>query len=121
MLISTAVSASILSFLYVNLSLNVIGYRRKYGISIGDGDHEDFLRAIRAQANLTEYAPIGLILLACLELNQAPLWLTSVLATVFVLGRLIHPLGMKKATLSWQPQSLRNDADNIFLDYYGNC
>jgi len=97
MLIVTAIAASVLGLLYVRLSLNVIGFRRKHGVSVGDGGHEDLLRAIRSQANLAEYAPIALILLACLELNQAPMWLTSVLAAAFVAGRLLHPLGMSNA------------------------
>jgi len=102
MLIATAVTASILSFLYVKLSLNVIRYRQKYDVSIGDGDHEDLFRAIRAHANLTEYAPIALILLACLEINRAPLWIVSILAAMFIIGRLLHPVGMKSSKSPWQ-------------------
>jgi len=104
MLIVTAIAASVLGLLYVRLSLNVIGFRRKHGVSVGDGGHEDLLRAIRSQANLAEYAPIALILLACLELNQAPMWLTSVLAAAFVAGRLLHPLGMSNADHPLQPR-----------------
>ena len=63
---------------------------------------EDLLRAIRAHANLTEYAPIALILLTCLELNRAPLWLTSILAGIFVIGRLLHSVGMKSSESPWQ-------------------
>ena len=104
MLIVTAIAASILSFLYVKLSLNVIGYRRKHDVSVGDGGHEDLFRAIRAQGNLAEYAPIALILLACLEINHAPLWMTTILAAAFVVGRLLHPAGMKSAESPWQPR-----------------
>lgn len=104
MLIVTAISAAILAFLSVKLSLNVIAQRRKHNVSVGDGGHEDLLRAIRAQANLTEYAPIALILLACLEMNGAPIWLTSLLALAFIVGRLLHPLGMKGADHPMQPR-----------------
>ena len=100
----TAVTASILSFLYIKLSLNIVAYRRKYKVSVGDGGHDDLLRAIRTQANLTEYAPVGLMLLMCLEINKAPLWLTVILATVFVVGRLLHPLGMKSKKSPMQPR-----------------
>lgn len=104
MLLVTAITASILGLLYVKLSLNVIGYRRKHGVSIGDGGEEKLLRAIRTHANLAEYAPLALILLACLELNHAPWWITSLLATAFVIGRLLHPMGMKTAKASLQPR-----------------
>ncbi len=104
MLIVTAISAAVLAFLYVKLSLNAITQRRKHGVSVGDGGHEELLRAIRAQANLAEYAPIALILLACLEMNGSPIWLTSLLALAFIVGRLLHPLGMKGADHPMQPR-----------------
>ena len=101
MLIITAISASILGYLYFRLSFNVILLRRKFEVSIGGGNEESLERAIRTQANLTEYAPIALILLACLELNGAPWWLTAPIAATFVLGRLIHPMGMNDPTSSF--------------------
>ena len=104
MLIVTAIAASVLGLLYVRLSLNVIGFRRKHGVSVGDGGHEDLLRAIRSQANLAEYAPIALLLMACLELNQTPIWITSFLAASFVVGRLLHPIGMKFTDSPLQPR-----------------
>lgn len=104
MLIITSIAASILGALYIRLSLNVIGYRRQYGVSVGDGGEEDLLRAIRAQGNLAEYAPVALILLACLEMNAAPWWLTAALAAAFVVGRVLHPLGMKTANSPMQPR-----------------
>ena len=104
MLIVTAIAASVLGLLYVRLSLVVIGFRRKHGVSVGDGGHEDLLRAIRSQGNLAEYAPIALLLLACLEFNQTPIWITSILAASFVVGRLLHPVGMKSADSPMQPR-----------------
>ncbi|MFV1977190.1 MAG: MAPEG family protein [Candidatus Scalindua sp.] len=104
MIIVTAIAASVLGLLYVKLSLNVIGYRRKHGVSVGDGGNEDLLRVIRAHANLAEYAPIALILIASLEINHTPWWVTTVLATAFVLGRLLHPSGMKEAGSALKPR-----------------
>lgn len=94
MLPITATAAAILGLLYVRLAFGIIGYRRKHRVSIGDGGDEQLQRRIRAHANLTEYAPIGLILLACLEANRAPWWLTLILALLFCTGRLLHPAGM---------------------------
>jgi uncharacterized membrane protein YecN with MAPEG domain len=53
-------------------------------------------RAIRAQANFAEYVPIALILMACLEINGAPLWLIAILGITFVAGRVIHAQGMSQ-------------------------
>lgn len=104
MLIVTAVAASVLGLLLVRLSLVVIGFRRKHGVSVGDGGHDDLHRAIRSQANLAEYAPIALLLVACLELNQTPIWITSILAASFVVGRVLHPLGMKSTGSPLKPR-----------------
>ena len=95
MLVITAIAASILSVLYFKLAVKVVTYRKKSQISVGYGDNEKLHRAIRAHANLTEYAPLGLILIACLEMNNAPWLLTAILALGFVSGRILHPMGMK--------------------------
>ena len=106
MLWITALAAAILAFLHVWLSLNVIRLRQSLKVVIGDGGHEELIRAIRAQGNLAEYAPIGLILLACLEWNGAPWWLTAPLALAFVSGRLLHPQGIRSAAAPWRPRVL---------------
>lgn len=104
MLIVTAIAASILGMLYIKLSSSVIVFRRQYKVNIGNGEEEELLRAVRAQANLAEYSPITLILLACAELNGGPWWLTTILALVFIVGRIIHSIGMKQTDLPWQPR-----------------
>ncbi len=100
MLYITALSASVLAGLCVMLSLNVVGIRRKEKISVGDGGNEDLLRAMRAQANLLEYAPITLILLACAEINGVHRLLLFLLAMAFIAGRVLHPAGIKTAQSS---------------------
>ena len=110
LLIVTATTASVLGLLLAKLSLNVIGQRRKLSVGMGDGGHEALTRAIRAQANLAEYAPIALILLACLELNEGPMWLTVTLASLLVLGRLLHPVGIKTAEAAWQASGAASTA-----------
>jgi len=96
MLYITALTASILGALVVMLSLNVVGIRRKQKVSVGDGDLPELQRAIRAQGNMIEYAPIGLILLACAELNGVPRIIVAILAIAFVAGRVLHPAGIKQ-------------------------
>lgn len=103
-LIITALSASVLGLLNIKLAFDVIKLRRKHGVSLGDGDHKDLNHAIRAHANLIEYAPMALILIGCLELNRAPAWLVAVLAFVFVIGRILHSIGMKKDDIPWSPR-----------------
>lgn len=104
MLIITGFTASILALLYVKLTFNVIGQRREHKVGLGDGGHEPLNRAIRAHGNLAEFAPIGLILIACLEYNFAPYFLTVPLAILFVAGRILHAMGMKDDNISWSPR-----------------
>jgi uncharacterized membrane protein YecN with MAPEG domain len=96
MLKITAISAAILTFIFVKLAFNVIALRRKNKISIGFGDNQDLARAIRAHGNFSEYSPLALILIACLEINGCWWFVLLPLATMFIAGRVIHALGISK-------------------------
>jgi len=52
------------------ISVHTVGLRRIAKISIGDGGDESFLRAIRMQANFSEYAPLTLVLLAFVDIQR---------------------------------------------------
>jgi len=94
LLIVTPLTAAALVVLYVRLTLGVVKIRRREKVSLGDAGNEELLKAMRAQGNLTEWAPIALILLTVLELNSAPIWVCAVPAVAFVLGRFLHPQGI---------------------------
>jgi uncharacterized membrane protein YecN with MAPEG domain len=90
MLKITAIYAAILTFVYVKLTLNVINLRRQNQVSLGDGGREDLQQAIRSHGNFTEYVPLGLILLACLEANHIHWTIVLLLGGVFTTGRLYY-------------------------------
>ena len=94
MLFITSIIASVLTIIFIKLSFAVIGLRRKNKVGLGNGGHEDLERAIRAQGNFAEYVPFGIILIACLELNGAPLWLVAIPGIALIIGRLIHVKGI---------------------------
>jgi uncharacterized membrane protein YecN with MAPEG domain len=94
MLIVTSIIAAVLTAIFIRLSFNVIGLRRKNKVGLGSGGNEDLERAIRAQGNFAEYVPFGLILLACLELNGAVWWLVAIPGVALIIGRLIHAIGI---------------------------
>ena len=96
MLIVTTLIACILAVLFIRLSFGVIRLRRLHKVGLGSGGVDDLERAIRAQANFAEYVPIALILMACLELNGAPLWLIAIFGIAFVAGRVIHAIGINQ-------------------------
>jgi uncharacterized membrane protein YecN with MAPEG domain len=96
MLIVTTLIACILAAFFIHLSLGVIRLRRRHKVGLGSGGVDDLERAIRAQANFAEYVPIALILMACLEINGAPLWLIGILGIALVAGRMIHAKGINQ-------------------------
>jgi uncharacterized membrane protein YecN with MAPEG domain len=51
---------------------------------------------VRVHGNLTEYAPIFLILLLVAELGQAPVWLLHGTGIAFVVARALHAFGLSR-------------------------
>jgi uncharacterized membrane protein YecN with MAPEG domain len=91
MLLITAFFSSILALIFYKLSINVISLRRKYKVSLGSSKkHKDLDQAIRAHGNLSEFLPIGLILLACLEVNHLPKIVVFMCGLFFLIGRYLH-------------------------------
>ena len=97
MLLITSIIAALLSLILIKLSFAVINLRRENKVSLGGGGNDALERAIRAQANFTEYVPTGLILIACLEVNGAPWWLVLTTGLTLIIGRVFHALGMNQA------------------------
>ncbi len=93
---ATALYAGLLGLLLVALAYNVSRYRVGLKIASGDGDHPGLKRAIRAHGNLTENAPIGLILLAAVEAQGFSEIAIHVLGSVLVIGRVLHAFGLAR-------------------------
>ena len=91
-------TAGMLGFLLLILSLRVSLRRQSAGISVGDGGDSELLLRQRAQANLVEYAPITLFLVFLAEQTWGSSWYVTALAALFVVARILHPLGMQTAS-----------------------
>ena len=101
MLIITAFFSSILALIFYKLSINVIRLRRKYKVSLGSSKkHKDLEQAIRAHGNLSEFLPIGLILLACLEVNHLPKIVVFLCGLFFLIGRYPHATSFLKEEIN---------------------
>ena len=98
MLKITAIYASILTFVYLKLTYNVISLRRENKVSLGDGGLKDLQQAIRSHGNFAEYVPLGLILLACLEANRIHWTIVLLLGGFFTVGRLYYAKAFLEAT-----------------------
>jgi uncharacterized membrane protein YecN with MAPEG domain len=93
----TAIYCSLLAIWLFVLSIRVIGLRGNPAfafIAQGKGDEELLNRAIRAQGNLIEYAPIMLFILFFLEASGIPELAVRILGDSFLLGRLMHGTAM---------------------------
>jgi len=90
----TALTAAALALLLVYLSITTIRMRMKHSVAYGDAGQHDLTAAIRAHGNLTEYAPIGIILIALLESGGANRTILSIVAAVFVGARLLNAIGL---------------------------
>ena len=93
MLTITPIYAALIAYVYIWLSSNVITHRMRGKVSIGDGGDDALLRAIRAQGNCAEYAPIGLILLVIAELQGAGGIMLNILGLSLLVGRIMHAVG----------------------------
>lgn len=82
--------AAIIAIWLVALSARVIVYRRGNRVEIGSDQSRTLDFRIRAQGNLTEYAPFALLLLALIELHGLPGWGVHILGLLLLAGRLLH-------------------------------
>lgn len=63
----------------------------------GDGGNAPLMRRMRAQANFVENTPFVLILVGVIEASgRGGIWL-AVVGALFMLGRVLHALGMDSA------------------------
>ena len=106
MLLVTSIIASALTIIFIKLSFAVISLRRQNKISLGSGGNDELERAIRAQGNFSEYVPIALILIGCLEINGAPWWLVALSGVSLIIGRLLHAIGISERHRSFKKRVL---------------
>ena len=92
----TGLAAAICALLLIYCAYATVRQRLASQIGFGDGDNPDLLTARRIHANLSEHAPIFLIMLGVLELaNAHHLGLTTITA-LFLVGRVAHIVGMNQ-------------------------
>ena len=86
----TTALVSVLSLWLLALSIAVIKSRGAQKVSLGEGEGGMLQRRVRAQANLTEYAPLFVVMIAVAEVQGGNSTILGLLSVVFVLGRLAH-------------------------------
>ncbi|MDO6733639.1 MAPEG family protein [Octadecabacter sp. 1_MG-2023] len=98
MLTLTSLYAGLLAMLYLALSWRVIQGRFAAGVSLGDGDDKPLQRRMRAHGNAGENIPLGLILLALVEVQGAPVFAVHGLGVMLLVGRVLHGVALTRST-----------------------
>lgn len=83
-----------LILLNIFLSFRIIALRRRHKVGIGTSKNPELSLAVRAHANLTEHAPLLLIMMACIELSFDEKTWVHILGVSLVLARLLHSWGL---------------------------
>lgn len=97
----TLISAAVAAMINLWLSVRCGRARTAAKVSHGDGGDMTLTKAMRAHANFNEYAPITLILVAAIELSGHGGWLLAGTAIAFLVGRVLHGLGMEPDKTNW--------------------
>lgn len=95
----TSINAAVLyiglfCLLMLVLKGNVGRVRTREKIGFGDGGNEPMQRALRVQGNAVEDVPVVLLGLIGLGALAAPALLIHVLGASFLLGRVLHAIGL---------------------------
>lgn len=90
----TLASAAALGAINLWLALRIVRMRVRDEVLIGDGGDDLLAGRMRAHANLVEYAPFVLVLLALIELARGSGLASGLTALIFVIARIAHPMGM---------------------------
>lgn len=94
-------TTGILGVIFFCLTVWVVNYRNKTKLMLGDGsgtglpDGQGLQIAVRAHCNFAEFVPMILLLLACLDYEDASRSFFIVLCGALVLGRILHPIGIR--------------------------
>ena len=78
------------------LGLRISRWRVRDRVMYGDGGDPAHAAQVRAHANFAEYAPFVIALIAAIELARGPSPILWGMAAAFVIGRLLHPIGMDR-------------------------
>ncbi|MEA5444891.1 MAPEG family protein [Gammaproteobacteria bacterium AB-CW1] len=71
--------------------------RRRHRVGINSGGREDIALAMRAHANAVENLPLGLLLLALLEIQGIHVGFLHLLGGGLLLGRFLHAWGLSRS------------------------
>jgi uncharacterized protein len=90
----TAFVAAICALLLLATAIDTVRQRMRVRSPFGDAADQKLISASRSHGNLAEHAPIVILLLAGLELANAWHMGLMVVGAVFLIGRVLHIVGL---------------------------
>ncbi len=93
---TTALTAIALVPIWFILWVMVVVGRTQFKVSIGDAGESSLLLKIRRHGNFIEWVPFVLILMMLAETQGVGATLIKIAGTLLVIGRLVHPFGLKE-------------------------
>lgn len=96
--IITAFWAGLIGLLGLALAINVVRWRARYAVGLGDGGQEQLERAIRVFGNFAEYTTLCLVLIGLLDMLAGPRWLIHACGAVLLVGRAAHAWGLSASS-----------------------
>ena len=96
----TALYAGILGLMNCYIAFLAGSLRGRLKISVGDGGNKELLVAMRRHGNFIEFVPLGLVLIALLEMNGVTSVAIHALGAGLVVTRVCHAMGLEADSLS---------------------
>ncbi len=109
----TAIAAGIIINLQMILMMICGKSRYKHKQGLGDSGQPELLARIRSHGNLAENSAIVLLMLGLLEMAGINQMIIIVAASAFVIGRLLHPIGLFKTPGTSIPRAVGVAATGI--------
>ncbi len=92
----TALTAAICAIMILLTAIATVRQRLKARVAFGEGDRNHALVAsIRSHGNLTEHAPIVIIMIGLLEMTDVHHWTLTGVAVLFLAARALHIIGLQ--------------------------
>ncbi|WP_164118824.1 MAPEG family protein [Sphingorhabdus sp. Alg239-R122] len=91
----TAMTAAICGIMILITAIATVRQRFKGAVAFGEGDgNRPLIAAMRSHGNLTEHAPIALIMIGLLEMAGAHHTALAAIAAIFIIARILHIFGL---------------------------
>ncbi len=92
----SSITAGVLILAQMVLLWATVLVRRRVRQSLGEAGDPALTRAVRRHGNFAENAAIFVVSLALVEMLGAPRWFVAGLAALFVVGRVVHAIGLSQ-------------------------